>query len=210
VTLDGDLTVPSGAGAIVVFVHGSGSSRRSPRNRAVAEGLQDAGLATLLMDLLTPGEEAVDVQTAARLRFDIPLLAGRVIAATDWIGRHLGPWRLGYFGASTGAAAALMAAAEGPDRVGAVVSRGGRPDLAAAALSCVQAPTLLIVGAADAVVLELNREAFNALRTEKRLEVVAGAGHLFEEPGALERVTALARDWFVRHLAAPLEARRAG
>jgi len=209
VTLDGDLTVPSGAGAIVVFVHGSGSSRRSPRNRAVPEGLQAAGLATLLMDLLTPGEEAVDVQTA-RLRFDIPLLAGRVVAATEWIGRHLGPWRLGYFGASTGAAAALMAAAERPDRVGAVVSRGGRPDLAAGALSRVQAPTLLIVGAADPVVLELNLEASNALRTEKRLEVVPGAGHLFEEPGALERVTSLARDWFVRHLAAPLEVRRAG
>jgi pimeloyl-ACP methyl ester carboxylesterase len=163
------------------------ASRRSPRNRAVAEGLQDAGLATLLMDLLTPGEEAVDVQTA-RLRFDFPLLAAR---------------------ASTGAAAALMAAAERPERVGTVVSRGGRPDLAAAALPRRQAPTLLIVGAADPVVLELNREALNALRAEKRLEVVPGASHLFEEPGALERVTGLARDWFVHHLVAPVQARRA-
>ena len=200
--------MPSGAGAIVVFAHGSGSGRHSPRNRAVAEGLQEAGLSTLLMDLLTPGEEAVDAQTA-RLRFDIPLLAARVVVATDWIDRHLGPWCIGYFGASTGAAAALMAAADRPERVGAVVSRGGRPDLAAAALARVRAPALFIVGAADPVVLDLNRQALNALRVDKCLDVVAGAGHMFEEPGALERVTVLARDWFVRYLMAPAEARRA-
>jgi dienelactone hydrolase len=208
VTLDGDLTVPSDARAIVVFVHGSGSSRHSPRNRAVADGLQQAGLATLLMDLLTPGEDAVDAQTA-RLRFDIPLLAERVIGVTDWLGRHLGSWPIGYFGASTGAAAALVAAAERAEAVGAVVSRGGRPDLAMPALSHVRAPTLLIVGAADPVVVELNREALTRLRGDKRLEVVPGAGHLFEEPGALERVTVLARDWFVRHMIVPAERRRA-
>jgi putative phosphoribosyl transferase len=208
VILDADLTAPTDAGAIVVFAHGSGSGRRSPRNRAVAEGLREAGLATLLVDLLTSGEEVVDTETA-RLRFDIPLLAGRVVAATDWIDRHLGEWRIGYFGASTGAAAALVAAAERPDRLAAVVSRGGRPDLAGAALPRVQAPTLLIVGSADPVVLDLNLQALTALRCEKQLEVVTGAGHLFEEPGTLDRVTVLARDWFVSHLTAPLRARRA-
>ncbi len=208
VTLSGDLAAAPDARGIVVFAHGSESSRRSPRNRAVAEGLRQAGLATLLVDLLTPGEAAVDAQTA-RLRFDIPRLAERIVGATDWIARQLVAAPIGYLGASTGAAAALMAAAERREAIAAVVSRGGRPDLAAAALSRVRAPTLLIVGAADPVVLDLNREAFAALRVDKRLEIVAGAGHLFEEPGALERVTVLARDWFVRHMRPSAAPRRA-
>jgi putative phosphoribosyl transferase len=208
VTLSGDLAAAPDASGVVVFAHGSGSNRRSPRNRAVADGLQQAGLATLLLDLLTPGEAAVDAQTA-RLRFDIPLLAERVVGATDWVTHRLGASAIGYFGASTGAAAALVAAAERGDAVAAVVCRGGRPDLAGAALARVQAPTLLIVGAADPVVLDLNREAVAALRVETRLDVVAGAGHLFEEPGALERVTLLARAWFLRHMPAPAVPRRA-
>jgi putative phosphoribosyl transferase len=208
VTLSGDLAAAPDASGVVVFAHGSGSNRRSPRNRAVADGLQQAGLATLLLDLLTPGEAAVDAQTA-RLRFDIPLLAERVVGATDWVTHRLGASAIGYFGASTGAAAALVAAAERGDAVAAVVCRGGRPDLAGAALARVQAPTLLIVGAADPVVLDLNREAVAALRVETRLDVVAGAGHLFEEPGALELVTLLARAWFLRHMPAPAVPRRA-
>jgi pimeloyl-ACP methyl ester carboxylesterase len=185
----------------VVFAHGSGSSRHSPRNRAVAAMLREGGLATLLVDLLTPEEGAVDEETG-RLRFDIDLLAERLVDATDWIGgieetRGLG---VGYFGASTGGGAALVAAARRPNSVRAVVSRGGRPDLAGAALARVRAPTLLIVGGHDPVVLELNREAFDRLRCEKELEIVPGATHLFEEPGALEEVARLARDWFLRHL----------
>jgi pimeloyl-ACP methyl ester carboxylesterase len=199
--LEGNLAVPGNARGIVVFAHGSGSSRHSPRNRAVAAMLREGGLATLLVDLLTPEEGAVDEETA-RLRFDIDLLAERLVDATDWIGeveetRGLG---VGYFGASTGGGAALVAAARRPNSVRAVVSRGGRPDLAGAALARVRAPTLLIVGGHDSVVLELNREAFDRLRCEKEMAVVPGATHLFEEAGALEQVARLARDWFLRHL----------
>jgi putative phosphoribosyl transferase len=201
VALAGDLTVPEGAVGVVAFAHGSGSGRHSPRNREVARGLADAGLATLLMDLLTEDEERVDVRTR-ELRFDVPLLAGRMVAAIDRLGEEpsTGPLAVGCFGASTGAAAALVAAARRPDRVRAVVSRGGRPDLAGDDLASVGAPTLLIVGGADPVVLDLNRRARERMRGGTRLEVVPGAGHLFEEPGALERVTALARDWFLSHL----------
>jgi dienelactone hydrolase len=201
VLLEGDLTEPPDARGLVVFAHGSGSGRFSPRNRAVAEMLVEAGLATLLMDLLTAAEEAVDLRTG-RLRFDIPLLGRRVIAAVDWLadGTTTKELAVGCFGASTGAAAALIAAAERPDRVRAVVSRGGRPDLAGDALRRVTAPTLLIVGGNDAEVLRLNQQALRTLPGKARLEVVPGATHLFEEPGALARVAALARDWFVRHL----------
>ena len=202
VTIEGDLRIPPAARGIVAFAHGSGSSRFSPRNRYVADVLERAGLATLLMDLLTQREEAVD-QLTAQFRFDIRLLAERLVAATDWLTqqtdtRELG---LGYFGASTGAAAALIAAAERGDIVRAVVSRGGRPDLAGDALPRVRAPTLLIVGGRDEVVIELNQAAFQQLRADKRLEIVPGATHLFEEPGALEEVARLARDWFLRYLA---------
>jgi putative phosphoribosyl transferase len=199
--LEGDLRLPRGASAVVLFAHGSGSSRHSPRNRYVAELLNEARLATLLLDLLTPVEEAIDVRTA-RLRFDIGLLGERLIAVTDWLTEYPDTRRLriGYFGASTGAAAALMAAAERPGVVGAVVSRGGRPDLARPALARVRAPTLLIVGGEDHVVIELNRRALAELRAEKQLVIVPGATHLFEEPGALEQVARLAREWFERHL----------
>ena len=202
--LEGNLAIPPGAVGIVVFAHGSGSSRHSPRNRAVAGALREGGLATLLMDLLTAEEEAVDDETA-RLRFDIDLLAERLVDATDWLGEaeETRGLPVGYFGASTGGGAALVAAARRPNVVRAVVSRGGRPDLAGAALGRVHAPTLLIVGGADHVVLELNGEAFERLRCDKKLEVVPGAAHLFEEPGALEQVAGLARDWFHRHLAPP-------
>jgi dienelactone hydrolase len=202
VLLEGNLTMPSGASGIVLFAHGSGSGRFSPRNRAVAAVLVRAGLATLLMDLLTDEEEAVDLATGG-LRFDIGLLTQRVIGAVDWLAADATAKELplGCFGASTGAAAALIAAAERPTRVGAVVSRGGRPDLAGDALLRVTAPTLLIVGGNDPQVLQLNRRALDALGGEARLEIVPGATHLFEEPGALERVTVLARDWFLRHLA---------
>ncbi len=201
VTLEGNLSLPDGAGGIVLFAHGSGSSRYSPRNRYVARLLNEAKLATLLVDLLTSDEEAIDLRTA-RMRFDIGLLAERLVAATDWLTqyrdtRHL---RIGYFGASTGAGAALVAAAERPDVVRAVVSRGGRPDLAGPALSRVRAPTLLIVGGNDFQVIELNRAAFTQLRCEKQLVIVPGATHLFEEPGALDEVARLAREWFERHL----------
>ncbi|HEY0345983.1 MAG TPA: alpha/beta fold hydrolase [Solirubrobacteraceae bacterium] len=201
VSLYGDLTLPQDAPGVVVFAHGSGSGRFSPRNRAVAEVLARAGLATLLMDLLTEQEEAVDLRTR-HLRFDIGLLGRRVVATVDWLASEPSTSKLpvGCFGASTGAAAALIAAAERPARVGAVVSRGGRPDLAGDALRRVRAPTLLIVGGNDPEVLRLNEEALAALSGEARLEVVPGAGHLFEEPGALERVALLARDWFLRHL----------
>jgi pimeloyl-ACP methyl ester carboxylesterase len=201
VTLDGDLVVPPGARGVVLFAHGSGSSRLSPRNRAVAEGLRRARFATLLMDLLTPAEEREDTATAA-LRFDIPLLAGRLADAVDWLGRHPDTARLpvGLFGASTGAAAALAAAAERPDRVRAVVSRGGRPDLAGDALPRVAVPVLLVVGGHDEVVLDLNREAARRLSGGRRIHVVPGATHLFPEPGALEEVTRTAGDWFTEHL----------
>jgi putative phosphoribosyl transferase len=208
VTLTAVLTVPPRAPAVVVFAHGSGSGRLSPRNRAVAGVLLRAGLATLLIDLLTPDEEAEDVRTA-RLRFDVRRLGERVVGAIDWLGAEavvgdvpprLRDLPVGCFGASTGAAAALIAAAERPDRVRAVVSRGGRPDLAGRVLPRVTAPTLLIVGANDPEVIRLNRLALQRLGGEARLEIVPAAGHLFEEPGALERVAVLTRDWFARHL----------
>jgi dienelactone hydrolase len=185
-----------------VFAHGSGSSRHSPRNRRVAAALREGGLATLLIDLLTPEEEEVDLQTA-HLRFDIALLASRLSGATEWLaGREEArSLKIGYFGASTGAAAALVAAAERPGEVRAVVSRGGRPDLAGEdVLARVEAPTLLIVGSLDSTVVHLNKQAFDNLRAEKRLEIVPGATHLFEEAGALDRVAALAREWFQLHL----------
>jgi putative phosphoribosyl transferase len=201
--LAGDLTRPEGAAATVLFAHGSGSSRHSPRNRWVASALQDEGLGTLLLDLLTPEEEDVDLRTR-ELRFDIGLLGERLMAALDWLGseRETSELPIGLFGASTGAAAALVAAAARPQAVAAVVSRGGRPDLAGPALPAVTAPVLLIVGGLDEVVLELNRRAQAQLsRTaEARLEIVPGATHLFEEPGALEAVAALAGGWFRRFL----------
>jgi dienelactone hydrolase len=199
--LQGNLNIPAGARGLVLFAHGSGSSRHSPRNRYVASALREGGLATLLMDLLTPEEEAIDLRTR-QLRFDIGLLAERLVAATDWLREHpeTRGLKLGYFGASTGAGAALVAAARRPDEIGAVVSRGGRPDLALSALPAVRAPTLLIVGGDDLPVIGMNREALNALRVEKQLEIVPGATHLFEEPGTLEQVARLARAWFERHL----------
>jgi putative phosphoribosyl transferase len=201
VTLEGDLQVPKQAAGVVLFAHGSGSGRHSSRNKFVAGALQAAGLATLLMDLLTREEEDIDQHTA-HLRFDIPLLADRLVAATRWLGEEPSTRALevGYFGASTGAGAALVAAAAEPERIGAVVSRGGRPDLAAKALPLVRAPTLLIVGGRDPQVLELNRVALARMQAETRLEVVPGASHLFEEPGTLEAAAQLARDWFVLYL----------
>ena len=194
VRLTGDLSLPAGARAVVMFAHGSGSSRHSPRNRLVATALNEAGLGTLLFDLLTPAEEANRANV-----FDIETLAERLTDATGWLrGRVAGP--IGYFGASTGAAAALRAAASPGADVGAVVSRGGRPDLAGPLLPGVRAPTLLIVGGNDTLVLDLNREAEAALRCETRLEIVPGATHLFEEHGALQQVADLARDWFISHL----------
>lgn len=203
VGLSGDLTIPRGATGIVLFAHGSGSSRYSPRNRYVAEHLNRAGLATLLFDLLTMQEERIDAQTY-QLRFDIVLLAQRLLQAMDWIRqgtdtRHL---RAGYFGASTGGGAALMAAAQRPEDVSAIVSRGGRPDLAGEWLRRVHAPTLLVVGGLDDVVLEVNRSALREIPAEeKRLDVITGATHLFEEPGAIEQVADAAREWFGRFLA---------
>ncbi len=201
VVLEGDFGIPGAARGVVLFAHGSGSSRHSPRNRYVAQVLSQAGLATLLFDLLTIDEESVDMRTA-QLRFDIELLAQRLLRATDWVTQQpeVQGIKIGYFGASTGAAAALVAAAEAPHHLGAVVSRGGRPDLAGSALPRVQAPTLLIVGGEDAQVIDLNRQAMERLRCNKRLEIVPGATHLFEEPGALEEVARLARAWFEVHL----------
>ena len=201
VTLEGNLSVPEGARGVVLFAHGSGSSRHSPRNRYVAGALREVGLATLLMDLLTADEEAIDLQTR-RLRFDIGLLADRLVGATDWLAQNPNTrdLRIGYFGASTGAAAALVAAAERPNAVGAIVSRGGRPDLAGAALARVRAPTLLIVGGHDIPVIGMNQEAMAQLHVETKLEIVPGATHLFEEPGALEEVARLAREWLARYL----------
>jgi putative phosphoribosyl transferase len=201
VVLEGDLHLPESPRGVVLFAHGSGSSRHSSRNRYVAELLNQGGLATLLVDLLTADEEAIDLRTA-RLRFNIELLAGRLLGATDWL-RELADTRrlgIGYFGASTGGGAALVAAARRPEIVDAVVSRGGRPDLAGPALPQVRAPTLLIVGGNDVPVIELNRAALAQLRCEKRLVIVPGATHLFEEPGALDEVARLAREWFDRHL----------
>jgi len=201
VTLTGTLTVPQAAQGIVLFAHGSGSSRHSPRNRYVAGVLGQAGLATMLLDLLTPAEEEQDRFTA-QLRFDIGLLAGRLADSTNWVVRQADTRDLavGYFGASTGAAAALIAATEQARRIRAVVSRGGRPDLAGDALKRVQAPTLLIVGERDPEVVRLNEQAQAQLAGERRLVVIPGATHLFEEPGTLEKAAHLARDWFARHL----------
>jgi pimeloyl-ACP methyl ester carboxylesterase len=201
VTLEGNLTLPQDCQAVVLFAHGSGSSRHSPRNRYVARLLNEAKLATLLIDLLTLHEEAIDAQTA-QLRFDIDLLAKRLVDATDWLTQFpdTKQLRIGYFGASTGAAAALVAAAERPDQVRAIVSRGGRPDLAGAALPRVRAPTLLIVGGNDVQVIQLNQMALAQLRSEKQLVIIPGATHLFEEPGALDKVARMAREWFQRHL----------
>jgi putative phosphoribosyl transferase len=201
-TLSGNLTIPENAMVLVLFAHGSGSSRHSPRNQFVARTLNNAGLATLLFDLLTPEEESIDARTA-ELRFNIGLLAERLVHATKWAKqqeqtRNL---RIGYFGSSTGGGAALVAAAEVPDDVRAVVSRGGRPDLADEALPKVQASTLLVVGGNDDVVIELNEQARDRMRCEVKLEIVPGATHLFEEPGALEKVAKLASDWFLLHAA---------
>lgn len=199
VTLAGDLVIPQDARGVVLFAHGTGSGRHSPRNRLVAEVLQAAGLATLLLDLLTEDEERAEFQTG-HLRFDIDLLAARLAVAGEWLGRQPDTvdLPLGFFGASTGAGAALVAAADRP--VKAIVSRGGRPDLAGDALERVRAPTLLIVGSLDAPVLDMNSEALDRLTGVKDLRVVEGASHLFEEPGTLEEVAALARDWFLVHL----------
>jgi putative phosphoribosyl transferase len=202
VRLEGTLAIPPDPMGVVLFAHGSGSSRHSPRNRFVAEALREGGLATLLVDLLTAEEEAVDLRTR-HLRFDIGLLAERLVGAIDWLGEQADTraLRVGLFGASTGGGAALVAAAERPERVGAVVSRGGRPDLAGDALPLVRAPTLLIVGEWDEPVIDLNERARDHMRAEVRLEIVPRATHLFEEPGALEEVARLARAWLVRHLA---------
>ena len=203
VILQGDLVVPEHAKGLVLFAHGSGSSRFSPRNRAVAADLQNAGFATLLLDLLTAEEERAEAVTR-HLRFNIGLLATRLVAATDWATQRSRARQLavGYFGASTGAAAALVAAARRPNLVRAVVSRGGRPDLAGASLAAVRAPTLLIVGGADTVVIEVNEAALREMHCERELEIVPRATHLFEEPGALEQVAQLARHWFEHYLAA--------
>ena len=199
--LQGDLRIPPGARGIVVFAHGSGSGRHSPRNRFVADVLVNAGLGTLLIDLLTRDEETIDLQTA-ELRFDIGLLAERLGGVTDWLSSEPSAATLsvGYFGASTGAAAALIAASDRPERVRAIVSRGGRPDLAGPVLPRVRQPTLLIVGGDDDVVIELNRQALRELSGIKQMMIVPGATHLFEEPGALEQVAALASEWFLRYL----------
>jgi putative phosphoribosyl transferase len=209
VTLEADVVVPDAASGVVLFAHGSGSGRHSPRNRYVAGELQRAGLATVLADLLTAEEERIDARTGA-LRFDIGLLAGRVAALTDWLVEredtaHLG---VGLFGASTGAAAALVAATARPAAVETVVSRGVRPDLAGGQLRLVRQPVLLIVRERDPTVLDLNRRAMRELGGQTSLEVVGAASHLFEEPGALERVAALARDWFAAHLRPPVPRRR--
>ena len=201
VTLHGNLLLPEEGRGLIVFAHGSGSSRFSARNRAVARALRAGGLGTLLLDLLTPDEEELDLHTA-KYRFDIELLAERVTDAVHWLGSEPATSRLpiGLFGASTGGGAALVAAARMPARVKAVVSRGGRPDLAGPALPLVEAPTLLIAGGLDESVIALNEQAYAMMRCERRLEIVPGATHLFEEKGALERVALLARDWFEQHL----------
>jgi pimeloyl-ACP methyl ester carboxylesterase len=200
-TLHGQLALPHAARGLVMFIHGSGSSRHSPRNQQVAADLQQGGLATLLFDLLTQPEESFDLQTG-EFRFNIPYLAQRVLEVTDWVLQQdqLVTLPIGYFGASTGAAAALVAAALRPTSIDAVVSRGGRPDLASDELPLVQAPTLLIVGSKDPETLKLNEQAIVQMRCEREMRIVPAATHLFEEPGALERVTQLARGWFKRYL----------
>ncbi len=202
VSLQGNLLIPEQAKGLVAFAHGSGSSRHSPRNQYVAQVLRDAGLATLLFDLLTLDEEAEDLITGKQ-RFDIGLLAHRLVGVTDWLqsNEQTRPLKLGYFGASTGAAAALVAAAENANVVGAVVSRGGRPDLAGPVLDRVKAPTLLIVGGNDFPVIDMNLAALAKLNVEKKLIIIPGATHLFEEPGTLEQVAERASDWFVKYLA---------
>jgi len=196
--LHGDLSIPTGAQGVVLFAHGSGSSRHSPRNQFVARTIREAGVGTLLFDLLTAEEEAVDARTG-HLRFDIGLLAARLIDATYWLkGEYY--LRVGYFGSSTGGGAALVAAAELGEIVSVIVSRGGRPDLAGDALPQVKSPTLLIVGGLDYPVIEMNEEALARLRCEKELKIISGATHLFEEPGTLEQVADLAAEWFQRHL----------
>ena len=201
VVLEADITIPQPARGMVLFAHGSGSSRFSPRNRYVAQQLQQAELATVLADLLTPAEEQTDARTG-EIRFDIGLLAARLGQLTDWLAgqERTAELSLGYFGASTGAAAALAAAAQRPGQVHAVVSRGGRPDLAGQFLAGMHQATLLIVGERDPVVLEINQQAFTKIPAETHLAIVPGASHLFEEPGALEQVANLARDWFAEHL----------
>jgi putative phosphoribosyl transferase len=203
-TLDGNLTMVDHAKGLVLFAHGSGSSRHSPRNQFVARTLNDASLATLLFDLLTPDEEAVDLHTREH-RFNIGLLAQRLVHATKWAKqqKETRDSAIGYFGSSTGGAAALVAAAQLPNAVVVVVSRGGRPDLAGESLPKVRAPTLLIVGGEDDVVIELNEQARAQMRCEVKIDIVPGATHLFEEPGTLEQVAKLARDWFVTHLLGP-------
>lgn len=201
ISLEGILQIPETAQGLVVFAHGSGSSRHSTRNQSVARFLQRYGLATLLFDLLTNAEEQIDLRTR-HLRFDIEMLANRVVGATDWLtqqpqSRNL---QIGYFGASTGAAAALIAAATRPNEVQAVVSRGGRPDLAGSSLPSVRAPTLLIVGGEDTPVIAMNQSAFDRLNSVKQLEIIPGATHLFEEPGTMEEVSRLASGWFQRYL----------
>ena len=201
ITLEGNLLIPTGARGIVLFAHGSGSSRFSSRNRYVASELRAAGLGTLLIDLLTAQEERVDAMTA-HLRFDIGMLADRLVGTIAWLRQQpeTASLSIGMFGASTGGGAALVAAAQRPDDVQAVVSRGGRPDLAGDALESVQAPTLLIVGGDDTPVIRMNRDAYERLHCEKRMEIVPGASHLFEEPGTLEQVARSAADWFQRYL----------
>ena len=200
VSLNGDLTIPAGAAGVVLFAHGSGSSRHSPRNRMVAEEMNGDGIGTLLFDLLTTEEESVDIYTR-HLRFDIALLARRLAAATLWLIERsdVSGIKIGYFGASTGGGAALVAAAELGSEVAAVVSRGGRPDLAGRALPRVEAPTLLIVGELDDAVIEMNEEALALLTCEKRLQIIPGATHLFEEPGTLQAVSRATIDWFNTH-----------
>lgn len=203
VTLEGNLLVPRNARGLVLFAHGSGSSRFSSRNRSVAEELRSGGLGTLLIDLLTQEEEQIDMRTA-HLRFDIELLAQRLVGTARWLAQNpeTSRMKVGLFGASTGGGAALVAAARLPDRIAAVVSRGGRPDLAGEALPLVKAPTLLIVGGNDVPVIAMNREAYEKMNCERKLEIVPRASHLFEEPGALEQVARLAREWFQKYVAA--------
>lgn len=211
VTLRAFLAVPEKARSIVLFAHGAGSSRLSPRNQHVAQKLQEAGLATLLLDLLTEDEERRDTYTG-RLRFDIPFLAGRLDAATGWVLSHelISGFDIGYFGASTGAAAALVASVQRPEAVRAIVSRGGRPDLALSVLAEVKPPVLLIIGGKDPEVIEMNRQAAKKLTTEHELVIVPGASHLFEEPGKLDIVADLARSWFAQHMRMPAEIQSGG
>jgi dienelactone hydrolase len=203
ISLPGELSVPGRAEGLVLFAHGCGSSRHSPRNQYVAQVIREAGVGTLLFDLLTREEERIDLQTQ-RLRFYVDLLARRLVGATKWVKKHkeMAPLRIGYFGASAGGGAALVAAAEMGDEIGAVVSRGGRPDMAGEALPRVVSPTMLIVGGSDGVIIRLNEEARGKLQCVKELKIVPGATHMFEEPGKLEEVARLTADWFQRHLRA--------